>query len=124
ERALEQASLKRENKRLRRKAVVPDGFVGRSGAAQQLRQLIGKIAPANSRLLISGPPGSGKELVARLIHGASPRARGEFVAIGAAGVTPDRMDIELFGEEGEGGQPRKIGVFERVHGGTLYLDEV
>ena len=121
DRALEQASLRRENRRLRRQAVVPDGFVGRSGAAQQLRQLIGKIAPANSRLLISGPPGSGKELVARLIHAASPRAKGEFIAIGAAGMTPDRMDLELFGEEGEGGRPRKIGVFERAHGGTLYL---
>ena len=124
ERALEQASLKRENRRLRTQAGVPDGFVGRSSAAQQLRQLIGKIAPANSRILISGPPGSGKELVARLIHEASPRAKGQFMAIGAAGMTPDRMDLELFGEEGEGGRPRKIGVFEKAHGGTLYLHQV
>jgi len=124
ERALEQASLKRENRRLRRQALAPDGFIGRSHAAQQLRQLIAKIAPANSRLLISGPPGSGKELVARMIHSASPRAKGEFVAIGAAGMTPERMDLELFGEEGEGGRPRKIGVFERAHGGALYLDEI
>jgi two-component system nitrogen regulation response regulator NtrX len=124
ERALEQAALRRENRRLRQQTLAPDGFIGRSAAAQQLRTLIAKIAPANSRLLISGPPGSGKELVARLIHEASPRAKGEFTAIGAAGVTPDRMDLELFGEEGEGGQPRKIGVFERAHGGTLYLDEV
>jgi two-component system nitrogen regulation response regulator NtrX len=98
--------------------------VGRSPAAQQLRQLIAKVAPANSRVLISGPPGSGKELVARLVHDNSPRAKGEFVPISAAGMTPERMDLELFGEEGEGGRPRKIGVFERAHGGTLYLDEV
>jgi two-component system nitrogen regulation response regulator NtrX len=124
ERALEQASLKRENRRLRQQTLAPDGFIGRSAAAQQLRTLIAKIGPANSRLLISGPPGSGKELVARLIHQASARAKGEFIAIGAAGVTPDRMDLELFGEEGEGGQPRKIGVFERAHGGTLYVDEI
>ena len=124
ERALEAATLKRENRRLRQQAVVPDGFVGRSAAAQHLRQLIGRIAPANSRVMISGPPGSGKELVARLIHGASPRAKGEFVALGAADMTPERMDLELFGEEGDGGRPRKIGVFERAHGGTLYLDKV
>ena len=124
ERALEQASLKRENTRLRRQAGVPDGFVGKSGAAQQLRQLIAKVAPANSRVLISGPPGSGKELVARLIHESSPRAKGQFTAIGAAGMTPDRVDLELFGEEGEGGRPRKIGVFEKAHGGTLYLHQV
>ena len=124
DRALEQASLRRENRRLRQQTLAPDGFLGRSSAAQQLRQLITKIAPANSRLLISGPPGSGKELVARMIHAASPRAKGEFVAIGAAEMTPDRMDLELFGEEGEGGRPSRIGVFERAHGGTLYLDKV
>ena len=59
-----------------------------------------------------------------MIHEASPRARGEFVPVSAAGVTPERMDVELFGEEGEGGRPKKIGVFERAHGGTLFLDEV
>lgn len=124
ERALETANLKRENRRLRAKAVVPDGFVGKSNAAQTLRSTISKVAPANSRVLIQGPPGSGKELVARLIHDTSPRAKGEFVAISSAGMTPERLDIELFGEEGDGGRPRKIGVFERAHGGTLYLDEV
>jgi two-component system nitrogen regulation response regulator NtrX len=124
ERALEAASLKRENRRLRQQTLTPDGFIGRSAAAQHLRQLIAKIAPANSRILVSGPPGSGKELVARLIHEASTRASGEFVPIGAAGMTPDRVDEELFGSEGESGRPAKIGVFERAHGGTLYLDEV
>jgi two-component system nitrogen regulation response regulator NtrX len=124
ERALEQAQLKRENRRLRQQTFVPDTFLGRSAAAQQVRQLIGKLGPANSRLLISGPPGSGKELVARLIHAAGPRSKGEFIGIGAAGMTPDRMDLELFGEEGEGGRPRKIGVFERAHGGAIYLQEV
>ena len=124
ERALESASLKRENKRLRAQAIAPDGLVGRSAAAQQLRNMIARVAPTNSRILIAGPPGSGKELAARMIHESSPRARGEFVPISAAGVTPERMDSELFGEEGEGGRPRKIGVFERAHGGTLFLDEV
>jgi two-component system nitrogen regulation response regulator NtrX len=124
ERALESATLKRENKRLRTQAMAPDGLIGKSPSVQQLRQMIAKIASANSRILISGPPGSGKELAARLLHAASPRAKGEFVAVSAADMTPERIDLELFGEEGEGGRPRKIGVFERAHGGTLFLDKV
>jgi len=124
ERALEATNLRRENRRLRAQAITPEGLMGKSVAAQQLRQMIAKLAGANSRVLISGPPGSGKETVARLIHGASSRVRNEFVAISAAGMTPERMDLELFGQEGEGGRPAKIGVFERAHSGTLYLDEV
>jgi two-component system nitrogen regulation response regulator NtrX len=123
-RALEAASLRRENQRLRTQAIVPDGLVGASPAAQQLRAMIAKVAPANSRVLSSGPSGAGKETAARLIHAASPRSKGEFVAISAAGMSPERMDLELFGEEGVGGRPRKIGVFERAHGGTLYIDDV
>ncbi|MBL0947652.1 sigma-54 dependent transcriptional regulator [Brevundimonas sp.] len=124
QRALEAAALKRENRQLRAQAMTPTGIIGRSAAAAALRNTISKVAPANSRVLISGPPGSGKELVARQIHEASPRARSEFVAIAAAGMTPERLDLELFGEEGVDGRPSKIGVFERAHNGTLYLDEV
>ena len=124
QRALEAAALKRENRRLRAHAVHASGLIGKSAAAQTLRSTIAKVASANSRVLVSGPPGSGKELVARQIHEASPRARGEFVAISAAGMTPERLDSELFGEEGHDGRPRKIGVFERAHNGTLYLDDV
>lgn len=124
ERALEAAALKRENRRLRARAFVPDGLVGRSAAAQALRSMIAKVAPTNSRVLISGAPGSGKELVARMIHEGSSRARAEFVAISAAGMTPERLDVELFGEEGADGRPAVIGVFERAHNGTLYLDDV
>src|ERR1700749_5119127 len=124
ERALEAANLRRENRRLRTQAITPEGLTGKSIAAQQLRQMVAKLAGANSRVLISGPPGSGKETVARLIHSASGRARNEFVPIGAAGMTPERMDVELFGEEGDDGRTAKIGVFERAHAGTLYLDEV
>ncbi|MCA6250207.1 sigma-54 dependent transcriptional regulator [Phenylobacterium sp.] len=124
ERALEAANLRRENRRLRARTVTPEGLIGRSPAMQQLRGLINKLAAANSRVLIAGPPGAGKETVARMIHAGSPRARNEFMVISAAGMTPERVDIELFCEEGEAGRPAKIGVFERAHGGTLYLDEV
>jgi two-component system nitrogen regulation response regulator NtrX len=124
ERAMEASRLRRENRRLRTLSGAPDGFPGASTAAQHLRQMIGKVAGANSRVLITGPAGAGKETSARLIHGAGPRAKGEFVAVSAAGMTPERLDLELFGEEEGGGRPRKIGVFERAHAGTLYLDEV
>ncbi|HEV2365347.1 MAG TPA: sigma-54 dependent transcriptional regulator [Caulobacteraceae bacterium] len=124
ERALEAAGLRRENRLLRTKASVPEGLVGASAAVQQLRAVIAKVAQANSRVLISGPPGAGKETAARLIHAASARAWAEFVVVSAAGMAPERMDWELFGEEGEAGQPRKIGLFERAHGGTLYIDDV
>lgn len=124
DRALESASLKRENRRLRAQAMTPSGLIGKSVAAQALRNTISKVAPNNSRVLISGPAGSGKELVARQIHDNSPRAKGEFVVISAAGMTPERLDVELFGEEGSDGRPAKIGVFERAHNGTLYLDDV
>ncbi|MBB4082938.1 two-component system nitrogen regulation response regulator NtrX [Brevundimonas lenta] len=124
QRALETSQLKRENRRLRAQVAAPTGLIGKSAAAQTLRSTISKVAPANSRVLISGPPGSGKELVARQIHEASARAKAEFVAIAAAGMTPERLDLELFGEEGVDGRPRKIGVFERAHNGTLYLDDV
>ncbi|MFX9061798.1 sigma 54-interacting transcriptional regulator, partial [Acinetobacter baumannii] len=73
--------------------MTPEGIIGRSAAVQQLRTTITRIAPANSRILITGPSGSGKELAARMIHQQSPRARAEFVPISAAGMTPERMDL-------------------------------
>jgi len=89
-----------------------------------LRQIIERVAPANSRILVSGPPGAGKELAARLIHAISSRANGPFVAINAANITPESMEEELFGIEGDGARTRKIGALEEAHGGTLYIDEV
>ncbi|MBU6374124.1 MAG: sigma-54 dependent transcriptional regulator [Alphaproteobacteria bacterium] len=123
-RALEMARLKRENAALRARSAASAELVGSSGAMAQLRAAVERIAQSNSRVLISGPAGAGKELVARLIHERSPRHGGPFVAINAASIAPDRMETEIFGEEGPDGRPRKIGVFEQAHAGTLLLDEV
>jgi two-component system nitrogen regulation response regulator NtrX len=98
-------------------------LVGASSVISQLRQLVDKIAPTNSRVQITGPAGSGKEVAARLIHARSRRAGNAFVAINCATMAPDRIEAELFGEESNDG-PRKIGLFELAHNGTLYLDEV
>jgi two-component system nitrogen regulation response regulator NtrX len=122
-RALEAARLKREVQELKLRVGDETELVGLSSAASQLRQLIEKIAPTNSRVLITGPAGSGKEVVARLIHARSRRAGNAFVAINCATMAPDRIEAELFGEETADG-PRKTGLFELAHNGTLYLDEV
>lgn len=124
ERALEASSLRREVRELKQKSGDPGVFIGESSAANQLRQTILKIAGTNSRILITGPSGCGKELAARMIHEASPRAKSPFVVLNAATITPERMEEELFGIEDEQGNPRKVGALEEAHGGTLYLDEV
>ena len=123
ERALEAARLKREVQELKLRAGDDYDLIGSSSPISQLRQSIDKIAPTGSRVLIGGPSGSGKEVVARLIHGHSRRAGNAFVAINCATMAPDRIEAELFGEESEDGL-RKIGLFEVAHNGTLYLDEV
>ncbi|HEY2009904.1 MAG TPA: sigma-54 dependent transcriptional regulator [Rhizomicrobium sp.] len=123
ERALEAARLRREVRELKLRAGDEAELIGGSSAASQLRQMIDKIAPTNSRVLITGPAGSGKEVVARLIHARSRRAGNAFVAINCATMAPDRIEVELFGEEPADG-PRKTGLFELAHNGTLYLDEV
>jgi two-component system nitrogen regulation response regulator NtrX len=89
-----------------------------------LRQLIEKVAPTNSRIMISGPSGSGKEAVARAIHRLSQRSSGPFVVLNAAAITPERMEEELFGTEPNNGAGRRVGALEEAHGGMLYLDEV
>jgi two-component system nitrogen regulation response regulator NtrX len=124
-RAIETALLRRENEELRLRAGGEIDLVGASVVASQLRQQIDRVAPTGSRVLISGAPGVGKELVGRLLHAHSRRSRGPFVAINCATMHPDRLELELFGsEQAIDGQPRKIGTFERAHGGTLFLDEV
>jgi two-component system nitrogen regulation response regulator NtrX len=91
---------------------------------RQLRQLLKKIAPANSRVLISGPMGAGKELAARSLHVLSTRSNGPFVTLSAATMAPERMEEELFGVEDNSGAARRVGALEEAHGGTLYIDEL
>jgi two-component system nitrogen regulation response regulator NtrX len=125
DRALETSRLKREVKELTAINPRATGMVGRSPAINQLRQSVDKIAPTNSRIMIVGPSGSGKELTARHLHALSGRAGGPFVVINAAAITPERMEIELFGvEQSNGSQQRKVGALEEAHGGTLFIDEI
>lgn len=123
ERATEVDKLRRENTELREKVGFDIGLTGSSSAINLVRNTIDKVAPSGSRVLISGPSGSGKELVARLIHKQSKRARSAFVVINAASISAENMENELFGVEEEG-VIKKTGVFEQAHGGTLFIDEV
>ncbi len=128
DRAIEAARLKRENRELRLRAGhgmgAEDDLVGTSAAITHLRNQITKIAPSNSRVLIEGGPGVGKEVVARLIHNRSHRKDGPFVILNCAAMHPDRMEIELFGTDSDEQGNRRVGTFEQAHGGTLLLDEV
>jgi len=124
-RALETSRLKREVRELKQLAPTSNTLAGRSACMNQLRQTIERAAKANSRILIVGPSGAGKELTARTLHSASMRAEGPFVVINAAAITPERMEEELFGiEPSNGEQLRKAGALEEAHGGTLFIDEI
>ena len=124
-RALETSRLKREVKELKQHVPSSGNMVGRSACMNQLRQTIDRAAKTNSRILIVGPSGGGKELAARMLHNASGRTAGPFIVINAAAITPERMEIELFGVEGSNGtQQHKAGALEEAHGGTLFIDEI
>ncbi len=123
ERALETSNLRREVSEIKRRTGETFDLIGTSTAMNQLRQTIERVAPTNSRVMIIGPSGSGKEMVARSIHAQSTRAGGPFVSVNSANITPERMEIELFGTEANGVE-RKIGALEEAHRGILYLDEV
>jgi two-component system nitrogen regulation response regulator NtrX len=126
DRAVEADRLKRENASLRRRAGGDVGFVGNSSAATNVRAQIDKVAPTGSRVLITGPSGVGKETVGRLIHQGSKRADGPFVVVNCSTLPAERLELELFGTDGEseGDTLRVSGAFELAHGGTLLLKEV
>jgi two-component system nitrogen regulation response regulator NtrX len=125
--ALEQYRLEEENRSLRTKVQRKFELVGQSPAMQQLRQLIDTAGPTNSRVLVGGENGTGKELVARAIHLQSARAERPFVAVNCAAIPETLIESELFGHEKgsfSGATSMKRGQFEQADGGTLFLDEI
>lgn len=127
ERAIENSRLRRENEELRLRNDVDGDLIGTSSEIRNILQSIERVAQTNSRVLISGPSGSGKEVAARMLHERSARSSGPFVVVNCATMEPGRMEEELFGIESmpndnDGG--RSVGYFEAAHNGTLFLDEV
>jgi two-component system, NtrC family, nitrogen regulation response regulator NtrX len=127
ERALEIDRLRRENQELRLRTGRSDELVGESAAIRDLGAAISKVAPANSRVFISGSAGSGKEIVARQIHKLSRRAEAPFIVVNCATMVPEHAEETLFGLELAGQTSDaeiRPGMFEMAHNGTLFLDEV
>ncbi|MEP3266072.1 MAG: sigma-54 dependent transcriptional regulator [Hyphomicrobiales bacterium] len=124
ERALEVSKLRSEVEELRQRTGVDDTLIGESLIFRQMMHNAQRIAPGNSRIMISGPSGAGKELIAQHIHNQSQRAKEPFVILSTGGFDPDQIEEELFGSEAPDGSARRTGALERAHGGTLYLDEV
>lgn len=125
--ALEQFRLAQENRSLRTKVQQKFELVGQSPAMQRLRELIETAGPTNSRVLIGGENGTGKELVARAIHSHSTRSDHPFVAVNCAAIPETLIESELFGHEKgsfTGATSMKRGQFEQADGGTLFLDEI
>jgi len=122
DRATETDRLRRENANLRQRVGDEDQLHGSSVAINTVRATLKRVAPTGSRVLISGPPGVGKEIAARMIHQWSPRARAPFIVLSAAMMSPERVEEELFGSEADG--TMRPGLLEHAHGGTLFLDEI
>jgi DNA-binding NtrC family response regulator len=118
-------ALQDENRRLQRPGPYP--IVGRSRAVRHLLEEINRAGPTPARVLIQGEHGTGKELVARALHAASPRQGGPFVAVNCAAIPDELLESELFGHERgafTGATQARRGRFEEAHGGTLFLDEI
>jgi two-component system, NtrC family, nitrogen regulation response regulator NtrX len=125
--ALELGRTLAENRRLHEQLGHSDPLVGTSGAMDELRALIARIAPTDARVLITGESGTGKELVAAAIHRQSGRAAKPFVTVNSAAIPKDLVESEMFGHERgafTGASDRRLGRFELADGGTLFLDEV
>jgi two-component system nitrogen regulation response regulator NtrX len=122
DRATETERLRRENETLRKQVGQEDQLHGSSVAINTVRATLKRVAPTGSRVLISGPPGVGKEIAARMIHQWSPRAKAPFIVLSAAMMSPERVEEELFGSESDG--VMRPGLLEHAHGGTLFLDEI
>ena len=123
-RAIETVRLRNENKILRQQSGKSDIILGNSNAISNMRAALEKVAPTGSRVLISGPPGSGKELAARLVHNKSKRSSGPFVVLNSARMSPETIDQELFGiDEGieDPESPRRIGILEKANNGKVAL---
>ena len=132
--ALEQKSLKAENSRskeeisvLRKKVGKRNQMIGESEAIQRVRAIIEKVAPTEARVMITGDNGTGKEVVARLLHERSPRAEKPMVEVNCAAIPSELIESELFGHmKGAftGAVKDRAGKFEQADGGTLFLDEI
>ncbi|MFZ4588337.1 MAG: sigma-54-dependent transcriptional regulator [Terrimicrobiaceae bacterium] len=129
-RAVRERETSRENRELRSKVQAQstlEGMIGRSPAMVQVFETIKQVAPSRATVLVQGESGTGKELAAHAIHHLSPRAKGKFVAVHCAALTPELLASELFGHEKgafTGAFERRIGRFEQAKGGTLFLDEI
>ena len=122
-RAMETARLRRENSTLKRRDIGSGEMIGEAAAFRRLREQLDKVTKSNGRVMLSGEPGSGKEMAARFIHQNSTRAAGPFVTVNSASIEPDRMEEVLFGRETlERGVEK--GLLEQANGGVIYFDEV
>jgi DNA-binding NtrC family response regulator len=125
--AMDRSSLIKETKTLKRKATKTYDIVGESEPIQKVKDMIEKVAPTNARVLITGPNGSGKELVARWLHEKSDRAEFPFVEVNCAAIPSELIESELFGHEKgafTSAHKQRKGKFEQAHTGTIFLDEI